>query len=200
MANSKIGQYQLEIDLSGFGAPVNSHKLRCNIMVAGSPAGGTPATAIDVFLRGGTTAKLDVVANQVWSYFRLMYDADITAVGYTLWKWVTNTARDFITAGTFTTPLGVASGSPVTNWQVTLTFRSANGGVAKLVFIEPNFGGNQRSALVAVPLGTAVQRIAAFAGSSDSPFMALDNSFLAAPLRDSRGENESIRNRRVGLS
>jgi hypothetical protein len=200
MPSAKVGGYQLEYDLTGFGVPVNSHKLRSNIMVSGSPAGGTPATSIDVFLRGGGTAKLDVVANQVWSYFRLMYDDSITAVGYTLWYWATDTARDFVTAGTLTTPAGAAAGSPAQNWQQSLTFRSANGGIAKLVFMESNFGGNQRSALLAVPAGTAPQRVAAFAGSSASPFMALDNSFFVAPLRDSRGENEAIRNRRVGVS
>lgn len=200
MANSKIGQYQLEYDLTGFGAPVNSHKLRCNVMASGTPAAGTPATAIDMFLRGGSTAKLDVVANEVWSYFRLMYTSAITASAYTLWKWTTNTARDFITTGTLTTPTGTAGGALVTNWQQTLTFRSSAGGIAKLVFIEATLGGNQRAALVAVPLGTAPQRIAAFAGSANSPFTALDNSFFAAPLRDNRGENEAIRNRRLGVS
>jgi hypothetical protein len=87
-----------------------------------------------------------------------------------------------------------------TNWQTTLTFRSGSGGIAKLVFIEANLSGNQRAALVPNAAGTSPQRIAAYALSSDSPFQALDNAFLVAALRDSRGENEAIRNRRVGVS
>jgi hypothetical protein len=199
MANSRIGQYLLEYDLSGFGAPVNSHKLRANIMVQGSPAGGTPPASIDVNLRGGATANLQVVADSVWSYFRLLYPTTVNAASFTLWKWVTNTAKDFIAAGAPALPAGT-TGTTTASWQQTLTFRSGGGGIAKLVFIEANQGGNQRSPLIPNAAGTAPQRIAAFALSASSPFQALDNAFLVAALRDSRGENEAIRNRRLGVS
>jgi hypothetical protein len=199
MANSRIGQYLLEFDLVGFGAPVNSHKLRANIMVQGSPVGGTVPTAIDVNKKGGATSNLQVMSDQVWSYFRLLYPSSISAASFTLWKWVTNTSKDFISAGTLTTPAG-STGSITTSWQTTLTFRSGSGGIAKLVFIECNQAGNQRNPLIANAAGTPVQRVAAYALSADSPFQALDNAFVVASLRDSRGENEAIRNRRLGVS
>lgn len=198
MANSPVGQYQLEYDLSGFGAPVNSHKLRCNVMVTGAPVGGTPPASIDVMKKGGATATLQAVADQVWSYFRLLYPTVVSASSFTLWRWVTGTARDFVSAGILTTPAGT-SGVATPSWQQTLTFRSGSGGIAKLVFIEANMSGNQRAALIPNAAGTAAQRVAAFALSADSPFQALDNAFIVAALRDSRGENEAIRNRRLGV-
>lgn len=198
MANSRVGQYQLEYELVGFGSPVNSHKLRANVMAVGSPVAGTLPTAIDINKKGGTTANLQVVADQVWSFFRLMYATSITAVNFTLWRWQTNTARDFISTGTLATPAG-STGTVVSSWQTTLTFRSGTGGIAKLVFIESNLSGNQRAALVPNAAGGQHQKIAAFALSADSPFQALDNGFIVAALRDSRGENEAIRNRRIGV-
>lgn len=199
MSNSRMGQYLLEFDLAGFGAPVNSHKLRVNVKAQGTPPSGTIPTAIDINKRGGATANLQVVADQVWSYFRLAYATAITATGYTLWYWQTNTSKDFISAGNLTTPAAVGAGT-VVNWQTTLTFRSGNGGIGKIVMIEGNLSGNQRAALVPSAAGNPAQRIAAFALSADSPFQALDNGFFVAALRDSRGENEAIRNRRVGVS
>lgn len=199
MANSRAGQYLLEYDLAGFGSPVNSHKLRVNVMAQGSPAGGTIPTAIDINKKGGATANLQVVADQVWSYFRLAYAVAITATGYTLWRWVTNTNKDFISAGNLTTPAATGAGT-VLSWQATLTFRGGNGGIGKIVMIESNLSGNQRAALVPNAAGNPAQRIAAFALSADSPFQTLDNAFFVAALRDSRGENEAIRNRRVGVS
>lgn len=198
MANSRVGQYQVEYQLEGFGTPVNTHALRFTCQVVGSPAAGTIPTAIDVNRKGGVTANLQVVADQVWGFFRLYYPNTISAVSFTLWKWVTNTQRDFVSAGTLTTPLGTGAGI-VQNWQSTLTFRSGAGGILKLVFIEANASGNQRAALVPNAAGTVPQRIAAFALSADSPFQALDNGFVVSALRDSRGENEAVRNRRLGV-
>jgi len=199
MANSKIGGYLLEYLLIGFGDPANEHKLRCNVMAASLPAVGAAPSTIDILQRGTTSDTLDNVANQVWSYLSLKYSSGITAASYSLWYWTTNNARDWISGGVLDNPAGTGGGSLVTNWQTTLTFRTGGNGIGKLVFIESTGGGNQRNALVPEPEGTPEQRIAAFAISSDSPFMGLDNGFFVSPLRDNRGENESVRNKRLGV-
>lgn len=198
MPNSRVGQYQLEYDLTGFTSPVNSHKLRSNVMAAGSPAAGTAPSLIEINQRGGGTDDLQVIADTMWGFYRLVYPNTISVSSFTLWRWVTNTAKEFVSAGVVGTPAG-ATGAVVQSWQTTLTFRSGTGGIGKLVFIECNLGGNQRSALVPNAAGTAPQRIAAYAISAGSPLQALDNGFFVAALRDSRGENEAIRNRRVGV-
>lgn len=189
MANSRIGQYQLEYVIEGYTAPVRSHLLRLWIPVQGNPPAGTPATSIDVAKLGGSTAKLDVVANQAWSYFRLGYATTVSCINYSLWKYATENARDFVASGAITTPAG-AAGSVVVAGQVTLTFRHALGAIGKIVMIESSQGGDNSSALVPNAAGSPIQRIAAYLMSADSPMTALDNSFPVAPLRDSRGQNE----------
>lgn len=191
MANSKIGQYQLEFQLDGYTSPTRSHLLHVWLSVQGNPPPGTLATAIDVLKLGGATAKLDVVANQAWSYFRLAYNATIQANNFTLWKYATENARDFISSGTITTPAG-SGGTTIIAGQATLTFRHALGGIGKIVLIESTLAGDTQVALVPNGAGNPAQRIAAYMMSADSPMIALDNSFPVSALRDSRGQNERV--------
>lgn len=191
MANSKIGQYQLEYRLEGFTAPTRSHALRIWVMPTGAPAVGTPPASVTIQKMGGSTASLQAVADQAWSYFRQAYSTTISAVSFSLWKFVTETSRDFITAGTLGTPAG-ATGTVTVAGQVTLTFRHALGGIGKIVLLETNLTGDNRAALVPLSSGTAAQKIAAYVMSADNPMIALDNSFPVSPLRDSRGQNEAI--------
>ena len=191
MAFSKVGQYSLEYRLEGFTSPTRSHALRACISPLRTPAIGALPPAIDIQKLGGGTADLATVANQLWGFLRLMYASSISAVSYTLWRFATENSRDFVSAGTLTTPAG-ASGSVQVAQQTTLTFRHALGGIGKLVFLESNQSGDTRTALIPNTLGTPTQRIAAYAMSADSPLIALDNSFPVTPLRDSRGQNEAV--------
>ena len=99
--------------------------------------------------------------------------------------------KDFISTGTVTNPL--ASGAAINiAWQLTQTYRSANGGILKLVLLETNLGGNVRQTLVANPAGNASQKLAAYVMSADNVILARDDAYPVNPLRDSRGENETI--------
>lgn len=191
MANSRIGQYALEYQLSGFTTPTRSHVVRLWIAPVGSPAIGTPAASITVQKLGGATASLQAVADQAWSYLRLSWSTAIAASGFSLWKYVTENSREYISGGTLATPLG--TGATVTAaHQVTLTFRHAGGGIGKIVLLETGNAGDQQTALTANAAGTVNQRIAAYVMSADSPMVALDNTFPITPLRQSFGQNEAL--------
>lgn len=191
MANSRIGQYVLEYTLGGFTSPTRSHVVRMWVAPSGSPAVGTPPASITIQKLGGSTASLQAVAEQAWGFFRLQWPSTITASGFTLWKYVTENVRDFISAGTLTTPAGSGAGVTVSA-QTTLTFRHALGGIGKIVLLESTNTGDSQVALVANAAGTPTQRLAAYLMSADSPMISLDNSFPVTPLRDSRGQNEAV--------
>jgi hypothetical protein len=187
------GPYEIEFTLTGWTAPVREHVIRFNVAVLSNPPAGTLPSAIDVQKMGGGTAKLNVVADQIWSFYRQAYSPSVTVTGYTLWKYVTGTlAKDFIAAGTATTPAGTAAGGITIAHQVTLTFRSANGGVMKSVLIESNATGENRVTLLPNSAGNFAQRIAAYHLSADNVALARDDSYPIAALRDSRGQNEKI--------
>jgi hypothetical protein len=191
MANSKAGQYQIEYRLEGFVNPTRSHVVRAWVSASGSPVVGALPADVQIQKRGGTTASLQSVADQFWSFLRLSYGVTITAANFSLWRFATENARDFISGGSVANPAGTGA-SPVIAGQCTLTFRHALGGIGKIVLLESGNGGDSRSSLIANAAGSATQRLAAYLMSADSPMVALDNSFPVTPLRDSRGQNEAI--------
>lgn len=186
------GPYEIEFALGGWTSPERSHVFRVNCIALANPAAGTLPSAISMQKKGGATATLDVVANQIWEYLRGFWNNSIGCEGYTLWKYgASSYAKDFISAGAVTNPLASAGAGGVAH-QLTLTFRSALGNVGKLVLLETNQGGNLSSTLVPNAIGTPAQKLAAYALSGDSVVIARDDSFFVAALRDSRGENERI--------
>lgn len=193
MVANMPGPYEIEFELTGWTAPARSHLFRVSVAAVGSPTAGSLPTAIDIQKMGGSTAKLNVVANQIWEFVRLWFTSSIACNNYTLWRYVPGTlAKDFISAGTMTNPAGSAGGSLIPSHQVTLTFRSANGGILKVVLLESTQGGDTRAVLTANPAGTPPQRLASYMMSADNVILARDDAFPVTPLRDSRGQNEKI--------
>ena len=186
------GPYEIEFTLTGWTAPAREHVFRVNVAALGSPAAGTLPTAIDIQKMGGSTAKLNVVANQIWEFLRLFNNTSILCSGYQLWKYVPGTlGKDFIATGTVTNPACSAAGG-VAAMQLTQTYRSANGGILKIVVLESNQTGDARITLVPNAAGNASQRLAAYVMSADNVFLARDDAYPVNPLRDSRGQNEKI--------
>lgn len=193
MAENLPGPYEVEYTMTGWTAPAREHVFRVSCAVLGSPVAGTAATAIDVQKMGGGTAKLNIVANQLWEFLRLFYPVAVTCTGYQLWKYVPGTlAKDFISAATPTNVAGSAGGTITPAAQLTQTYRSANGGILKLVILESLLPGDARITLVPSAAGTASQKLAAYIMSADNIALARDDSYPVAPLRDARGQNERI--------
>jgi len=194
MAENLPGPYEVEYTLSGWSNPIREHVLRVSVAALGNPAAGTLATAIDIQKMGGGTAKLNVTANQLWEFLRPNYGNSTTCTGYTLWKYVSGTlAKDFISAGTVTNPAGTGgAGTGVVAWQHTQTYRSANGGILKLVLLEGVNSGDSRTTLIPNPAGTALQRLASYVMSADNMVLARDDSYPVAALRQANGQNERI--------
>lgn len=191
MANVS-GPYQIEYQLDGWTTPTRSHVFRVNCLAVGSPAVGTPPASVTIQKMGGGTGSLQAVADQYWSFLRLSYPAAIVCSGFTLWHFPGVTeARDFITAGSVASPAG-ATGSVQQAQQTTLTYRSANGGIMKQVFLESNASGDARIALIPNTLGNSFQRMAAYIMSADNIAIADDDGFPVTALRMSQGQNEKI--------
>ena len=192
MSANKAGPYEIDFLITGFTAPAREHRFRPSVVALGNPTAGTAATAIDIQKAGGGTAKLNVVANQIWEYIRLFYPSGISCTGYTLWKYVTGTdAKDYISAGTVTNPAGTGA-AIVAAYQVVLTYRSALGGIMKQVLLETNQAAETRTVLVANAAGTPSQKLAAYVMSADNVIFARDDSYPITPLRQSFGQNERV--------
>lgn len=189
MANSKIGNYRIEFEAIGYSNPTRQHAFGFWAVPDSAPDIGDPPTAINVRVRSGGTSTLAAAAQLHWDFARLLYDGAITVGSYTMWRYDTENARSFITAGDLSTPTGTGGGIQVANY-INLSFRTAAGGIIKLLFPEPNQGGNNFNVLIPNAVGTAPQRVAAYVLSASSAVTGLDNTFPIAALRDSRGQNE----------
>jgi len=186
------GPYEIEFTIVGFTSPVREHKVRMNVAAVGTPAPGTLPTAITIQKAGGGTATLAAVADQAWSFLRQFWPSSISSIGYTFWRYVSGThAKDFIATGTLTNPAGTGGGVNAKH-QLTLTFRSANGGIMKTVLLETATVGDTQTALVPNGAGSPQQKWAAYVLSVDNVALAADDGYPILALRDSRGENERL--------
>jgi hypothetical protein len=191
MANSRVGQYRLEFPLTGFASPVRSHVQGIWVAPTTAPTPGTLTTAIDLQLLGGGTETLQAVALDFAERIRPMYGVAVIIAGFSLWKYVTENSRDFITAGEVVTTASVGAGIVASQSHIQ-TFRCAGGAVMKHVFLEAQYDGDTQTALAPDAMGASSQRFAAWVLSSASPCIGLDNTFPVAPLKESLGENEKV--------
>ena len=191
MANSRIGQYRLEIVLSGYTSPNREHVAGLWVAPTTTPTAGALPDEIDLQLLGGGSNSLDLVALDYANRVRPLYNTAITIGSFNLWRYISEYSRDFVSSGILT-PTASAGGTTQVAQQMTFTFRHANGGIGKHVFLESSFGGDVKANLIPSATGNSVQRYAAWVLSSASPCVGLDNSFPVAPLRIAYGENESV--------
>jgi hypothetical protein len=191
MANSRIGQYQLEYMIEGFTSPSRAHALRFYVRPTAPVSVGTPLGDVDFQALGGGSVDAVIGANNLWEFIRPMYNNSISSSFVTLWRYATNTSRDFISAAPLTNPLCSGSAGQAMQ-QATLTFRTALGSLLKIVILENNLSGNASVPLIAAPAGNVHQRLAAHIMSVSGIVTGIDNSFPVTPLRDSRGQNEKL--------
>jgi hypothetical protein len=139
---------------------------------------------------------LNAAISQFWGQrVRAFYRVADQIVSVTLWRYLPNSFQKiFITQAGVDSPNGAINlANPPTALanQQTFTFRSAAGGIAKLVLLETTIGGNSTIPFP-VPNAPAINNLANWAVSADSHIVARDNGFLIVPLRLSQGENEAV--------
>lgn len=189
-----IGPNQIEFLIRTNTTPIREHVIRFNTVVQGTPANGLPMSAYSLLRKGGGTASADVAINLLWSFLRQFYNTGVTCFGVNLWSVAAGTSeRNFMSAMSPTNPNGANAATTIAFYQETLTFRTANGGIQRLVVLEGAVdGGNARSTLLSNAAGTVPQKMASYMMSADNVTIAADDSFVIAPLRDAYGQNEHI--------
>lgn len=191
MANSRVGNYQLEFLLTGFTSPTRTHSHSIYVAPLTAPVAGTPVADIDVQQRGGGSTDLQSAANTYSGFLRRFYSTAIDVENFTLWRYVTENSRDFVTAGV-AVPGVAGTGAITIAQQNTLSYRTAGGAVLKQVMLESNQGGDAKSTLTADAAGNTVQRMAGYLMSSGGVAIGIDNTFPIAPLTIANGQNEKV--------
>ena len=183
-------EYQYNISIN---SQTITHSLELSCAVIGAPAVGTVPGAISLQTRSGASLPLLTGVNDVWQIVRTGLNSVASCVGWTLWRYVPGTlAKDFITAGTVTNPLGTQSGTPTAAAQTKLTFRTAAGGILQTNLLEGAFSGNTKATLI--PAGTGAWQViyAAYLLSASGWVLGRDDSYPVAALNVSLSQNEAL--------
>ena len=192
MANRPAGPYIFEIPYVADGM---THPLTINCDTIGNPATGTNPSFVTLRSKDGTGVILSGAADAFWAVARAFFVGAVLASSYTLWKTnVLNSEREFVSAGTLTVPNGL-TGATYLSQQMTLTWRSGGGNIAKLVLLDVNQPGNARVPTVSSGIA-AVTALNSWVLSGSSFLMARDRSFPVAPMNYSLGQNEVLFNKR----
>lgn len=187
------GPYILRID---YTQNQLTHTLDLNVDVIGDAVTGTAPADITLRSRAGGGVLLNGAADEIWGVIRPNLPTSTTASSYALFKPnVNNNDLLFISGGILTQPNGSSTNTVVPASQATLTWRSGNGNIAKMVLLEHVYASNSRTSLGAS--GTAaIEAINTYVLSDNNVLMARDRSFPVVPLNVSFGQNEKTFNRR----
>lgn len=189
----KRGPYIVRIPYTITGL---THELTFQCAVSGTVEPGVPPTDVNLITRNGVGRTLSNAVLDFWSIARLILPVGAITSQYYLERAQAGTDKLFYTSsGTLGTATGGAAISLTR--QLTLTFRSANSGVARLIFLEGTYTGENVQPLVPDEASTAApERLAAWVIDGDSPVLATDASWLVAPMSIADTQNEAIYNSR----
>lgn len=196
MAINYPGPYEVEfVYRVTIGTVTLPHYLRVNCAVVGSPAPGTAMSTINVMTKAGTPASLNTSIQTFWNWYRYQLGTTVTVDAPSLFKYTPGTFEKTFIAAYDGAALGNGAGASGIgdSHQMTQSYRTANGGILKLTWLEDTNGTlvNQAT-LVANAAGSNDQRLAAYMLSSAAWIIARDDSFPVAPLKQSFGQNEAV--------
>lgn len=174
------------------------HTMELNFNLFEDAAPGDPASGLHPLYRDGTHIKtLDDV---VIEWATLLADCFSSAGGATIdaaeiWKYEAGTfVADFITAVSIAFA-GTRVATPVVNSQMIMSFRTTEGGIAKLSLLEtPNVAGAPDSPPYAE---AGLDALADAFIDGTFPWVGRDNGFPFVSLRLFPGQNEALFKKRL---
>jgi hypothetical protein len=190
MAINYPGPYELEFPYTVNG---QVHKARFSCNVQGTPSIGSPSTSINLYTRSGGTVTMDAACSTLWAFLRPLLHTSVSISAPQLFRYAPGTfQRTWVSQMATALANGSNTVAPALATQLTLTFRTGNGGIAKITVLEHGDNTPYKVPLTANPAGSGVSKLAAYAISADSWILGRDDSYLVAPLYNLNGQNEVL--------
>jgi hypothetical protein len=177
------------------GGIVYPHVHRFSVDVAGDVDPGEAMSEYPLNLKGGTTQAADAFIDDYVDLIADLYRTDTDFIYAELWRYVPDTFDSFFLSAHTVGQVGANAGATIADQQSIITFRSANGGGARLDF-RHTVGSEQVTRSFPTP-NTTINNLAAFVTGSLSPIKARDNGFLIAPIHWLSGLNEHLSKKRL---
>jgi len=175
---------------TGFTPLEHRHTIDVAVQPDDGVSPGDPFSAFYVDARSGATFSLGDWTDDYVTGLKPFFHTSVDFSRAELWKIPEGTfdatfwsTYDLSTNGTSATASAPAN-------QVTMTFRSATGGGARIQLMETSLNGDSK---VSFPSSnTPANTLSSFAIDPDSPIKARDNGYLIGRINLAIGENEKL--------
>lgn len=195
MPENMDGLYELNIIYTttptGFSAM--EHRMTIDVYVKGEPEVGTEFELIEVQQRNLLLSNLEVQTDALVALIQPFYSTTSDIARAELFLYEEGTTNKKLISTYDIGLAGTIAAEEIPAQQATLTFRSINGGWAKIQLMEPVLSGKVK---ISPPYTGAALNLAVHIKSLASPFVARDNSYLWSNLHYSLTENEALMKKR----
>lgn len=191
MATNFPGPYEVRLFYTTSGL---QHQARYNCFADASPTPGTASNAINLVQKDASLINLETAVDDWIALLAPVFNTAATFDRAELWQYeVGTTNATFIAAWTIGSN-GSSATSPNLAHQDTLTWRTLEGNILKVVLLDGiSISKDQVSYAADLP---AFKAIADYVVSNDDWIIGKDTSFPVAYIRRSGGENEALARRR----
>lgn len=193
MAINFPGPYELRIfyTVAVSGGLTLTHSQRLNVALTADPDPGTAFGLITVNRGGASTDTLETVLNEWIALVRTIYNTSNTSFTLAeLWKYEAQSFEASFVSAQDISLGGSAAGGNVVTGQAIFTFRSAEGGVLKVNFMESILASGNKLQYAA--LSADGKAIVDYIIAVDGPFLARDTSQPFAFIATYPGQNEAL--------
>lgn len=171
------------------GGLTRPHVMRVSLDVDGDPDPGSEFADYTCVSRLGLAPELDVWTDNMVLKVKALLDPGASIIRAELWK-SQDAMFNFAFQSTYSIGVvGTAAGTVNTDGQLIITFRSQNGGSARINVMEPNLPNAQTDPYPFADAGALA--LADYITGHSSPVIARDNGYLFAALNLLVGSNEA---------
>lgn len=196
MALNFPGPYEVRLVYSTTpaGFPILIHEQRLNCQIDSAPVPGETFDNITVLTRSGANIALDVAVDDWLVLIKPMFGTTTEFVLAELWKYAPDSFDATFISSYEILELGTGVGATQVAGQVIQTFRTINGGIMRLSFMESSIASGVSQTPPFTP--AVFNTIADFVTSASNWIYARDNSYPIARFKVNPGQNEALFKRR----
>jgi hypothetical protein len=195
MANNFPGPWEIRLNyVATYGSLTANHLARYNVDVSGTPSIGDPAGDFDLKRRSLSTIAFTTFIDEWIALLVPVYTIHAGFVSAELWKYDPGTYDATFYTSYAIGEDGTQNANQKAATEVILTFRSTNGGIGRLHFMEAHL--DPGDALGAGFYPSPWDDIAAYVENANNVFLARDNGYLLTSLKMLPGQSEALFKRR----
>jgi hypothetical protein len=189
--NNYPGPWEIRINYTAYVlATDRPHQLRVNVDVDTDPGPGSDFVDYDLVSRAGLYYNAETFTDALIALLQPLYHTNSNFVNAELWKYASGSYNAAFQSAYTIAVAGSSATADVLNGQAILTFRSQNGGSARVNLMEST---RAAGATLSYPTAIgAVDDLFDFVTDSQSPMLARDGGYLFSPLNYLPGLNERL--------